>query len=261
MKENPQTVQDIVKRLRSANADEFASLERALAADTRITIQDALVTARKRIALEQQEEERLNGLYRFDAAHSQGVILGLDEVGRGPLAGPLAVGGVVLPKSPHISYLNDSKQLSDTKRNVVAEEVKRQALAWTVVYIEPAEIDQQGITASLRKAFLTAIHTIEEQGITPDCILLDGLALHLDEREINVVKGDAQSASIAAASVLAKVSRDTLMSNLSSKYPEYDFDQNKGYGSVAHIAAIKEHGLCPLHRRSFCSGFLQETLF
>ena len=260
-----QTVADIKRRLQSANADEFAVLERSLVADTRKGVRDAVEVARRRLQAEAEEAARLASMYAFERslADARGgrVILGLDEVGRGPLAGPLAVGGVVLPSEPFIKGLNDSKQIAPADRERIAAEVKERALAWTVQYIEPHEIDAAGMTASLITAFRRAIAAVEAAGIVPDVVLLDGNPLRMDKREVNVVKGDARCASVAAASVVAKVERDTLMCRLAEEYPEYGFDSCKGYASAAHMDAIKKYGLTPVHRVSFCSAFTQPTLF
>lgn len=260
-----QTVEEIRAKLACANASTLPSLERSLASDTRKGVISALNASRKRIAKETAEQARLEGLYTFqkDFANQAGasVVVGLDEVGRGSVAGPLAVGAVVLPEEPRIALLNDSKQLSPEQREEIAKEIKEVALAWTVQYIEPSYIDAHGMTASLIAAFRKAVKAIEDQGFAVDLILLDGNPLHFDKRERNIVKGDAKCASIAAASVVAKVERDTLMVELSSQYPEYGWDQCKGYASASHIEAIKERGLTPLHRASFCQSFMQETLF
>ena len=260
-----QTVEEIRAKLACANASTLPSLERSLASDTRKGVISALNAARKRIAKETAEQSRLEGLYTFqkDFANQAGasVVVGLDEVGRGSVAGPLAVGAVVLPEEPRIALLNDSKQLSPEQREEIAKEIKEVALAWTVQYIEPSYIDAHGMTASLIAAFRKAVKAIEDQGFAVDLILLDGNPLHFDKRERNIVKGDAKCASIAAASVVAKVERDALMVELSSQYPEYGWDQCKGYASASHIEAIKKRGLTPLHRASFCQSFMQETLF
>lgn len=260
-----QTVEEIRAKLACANASTLPSLERSLASDTRKGVISALNASRKRIAKETAEQARLEGLYTFqkDFANQAGasVVVGLDEVGRGSVAGPLAVGAVVLPEEPRIALLNDSKQLSPEQREEIAKQIKEVALAWTVQYIEPSYIDAHGMTASLIAAFRKAVKAIEDQGFAVDLILLDGNPLHFDKRERNIVKGDAKCASIAAASVVAKVERDTLMVELSSQYPEYGWDQCKGYASASHIEAIKERGLTPLHRASFCQSFMQETLF
>ena len=146
-------------------------------------------------------------------------------------------------------------------RERIAVEIKRVAIAWTVQYVEPADIDANGMTASLTTAFRRAIAAVEEAGVRPEVVLLDGNPLHLDERETNVVKGDGKCASIAAASIVAKVERDALMCEYAKEYPEYGFDSHKGYASASHIEAIKKYGLSPVHRVSFCHAFTQESLF
>lgn len=259
------TATEIKHRLQQADAREFAVLERSLVADTRKGVRDAVKVARRRIEAERVERERLASLYAFErslaAGRGAGLVVGLDEVGRGPLAGPLAVGAVVLPIDPIVEGLNDSKQVKPEMREVVAAVVKKVALAWTVEYIEADAIDAAGMTASLITAFRRAVAHIEQAGVHPDVVLLDGNPLHLDEREVNVVKGDARCASIAAASIVAKVERDALMCRYAEQYPEYGFDACKGYASPAHIEAIKRFGLTPIHRASFCTAFTQPTLF
>ena len=242
------TVAEIKKRLSEADAEELAVLERALVADERKGVRSALAVAKRRLQAEAGE-------------NPHAVVVGLDEVGRGPLAGPLAVGAVVLPADLKIAGLNDSKQVKPADRERIAAEVKRVALAWDVHYIEPSYIDDHGMTASLRLAFSSAVKAIEQTGVHPDVILLDGNPLHLDPREVNVVKGDGKCASIAAASIVAKVERDALMCRYAESYPEYHFAENKGYASRAHIDAIERVGLSPIHRKSFCTAFAQQTLF
>lgn len=260
-----QTVSEIKQMLATADARQFAALERSLMADTRKGVISALASARKRIQAEAAETERLRGMYDFQRQLAQqrggSVVLGLDEVGRGPLAGPLAVGGVVLPDEPLILGLNDSKKVAPKDRERIAAQVKQQALAWTVQYVQPDQIDAEGMTAALITAFRRTIAHIESQGVRVDVVLLDGNPLRLDPREVNVVKGDGACASIAAASIVAKVERDALMCQLAQEYPQYGFDGNKGYGSAAHMEAIREYGLSPVHRRSFCTSLVQPTLF
>ncbi len=264
-------VADIVARLRAANAEEFAVLQRSLVADTRKGVRAAVATAERRLAAEAKEAERLEGLYAFerqltaekighDAADA--VILGLDEVGRGPIAGPLAVGGVVFaPDADRIVGLNDSKQVKPAKREDIAREVKRTARAWAVEFIPVEFIDEHGMAASLKEAFRRVIMAVEAQGVVPDAILLDGNPLHLDAREVSIVKGDARCASIAAASIVAKVDRDALMVAYDEEYPGYDLASNKGYASPSHIAALNERGISPIHRKTFCTGLVQDPLF
>lgn len=256
------TVEEVQELLRRADREEFAALERSLSADSRKGVIRALEICRRRLAAEAAEQERLASLYGFDAAQGHGkAVMGLDEVGRGAVAGPLAVGAVVLPQEPKIPLLNDSKQLSPEQRASIAERIREVASAWTVVFIEPDSIDRKGMAACLRLAFREAISRIDAREAEIGTVLLDGNPLGIDEREVNVVKGDSTSASIAAASIVAKVARDELMVELSSVYPAYGFFSHKGYGAPEHIAAIKEHGLSPVHRETFCRSFIQPTLF
>ena len=260
-----ETVAEIRAMLRTADAEEFAALERSLKADNRKGVRSAIEVARRRIAAEQAEKERLEQLYAFDrsflADRPDGIVVGLDEVGRGSVAGPLAVGAVVLAGDTRIAGLNDSKQLTPEQREDIAAHIKESARCWAVQYVEPAAIDAQGMSASLREAFAGALAAVEQAGVHPDVVLVDGNPLGIDKREVNVVKGDATSASIAAASIVAKVTRDALMRDLDSTFPPYGFSDNKGYASPEHIEAIRVHGLSPVHRASFCRSFLQETLF
>lgn len=259
------TVADIKQRLADADADAFSVLERSLVADTRKGVRDAVERTRRRLAEEAAECARLAAMYSFEQSLAQErgahLIVGLDEVGRGPLAGPLAVGAVVLPNTPIIEGLNDSKQVRPEARECIAARIKEIALAWTVQYIEPEDIDACGMTASLVTAFRRAIACIETTGIVPDMVLLDGNPLRMDKREVNVIKGDGRCASIAAASIVAKVERDALMCQYAEMYPEYGLESCKGYASPAHIEAIKKYGLTPIHRASFCTAFTQPTLF
>ncbi len=257
------SIAEIQDQLRTVNAHEFSALEELLAQDERRGVQRALASARKRLAKEALEQQRLSELYRFEQEVSGGkVAVGLDEVGRGPLAGPLTIGAVVLnPAADPIAGLNDSKQIKESERPAIAEAVKQAARAYAVVHIPPQDIDEFGIMACLRRAFSEAVAQVEAQGVQVEAILLDGNPLKIDAREINVVKGDARCASIAAASVIAKVQRDALMVAYDAEYPGYDFASSKGYGSAAHRRAIEEKGLSPIHRTSFCSNFIQERLF
>lgn len=258
----PKTIAEIREELSSANKEEFEALKRALAADDRKGVHTLLSSAQKRIDAEAAEAARLDGMYAFqdEIAHG-GTVVGLDEVGRGPVAGPLTVGAVVLSPQPRIANLNDSKQLSPSVRESVAAAVKETAVAWHIEHVSPADIDDNGMAWALKTAFSRALAAIEAQGIKPDVVLIDGNPLHIDPREVNVVKGDAKCASIAAASVIAKVERDALMEEMGKKYPGYAFEKSKGYASPEHIAAIKDHGLTPIHRATFCTSFIQESLF
>ena len=189
----------------------------------------------------------------------EGIVVGLDEVGRGPLAGPLTVAAVALPDDPQIIGLDDSKKLSSKRREELAALIQEQALCVGIAHIEPQAIDACGMAVSLRVAFTRAL---AQCPLEPDVVLVDGNPLHIHERERNIIKGDGKVACIAAASIVAKVTRDAFMVQMDARYPEYGFASNKGYGTAAHIAAIKEHGPCPLHRMSFLGNILsgQQTL-
>lgn len=261
---------EIARLARSADAEQLELLERTLSGDSRKGVIRALESARKRIKALEVEEQRVDSLYEFEkelasdstcGRSKEPVIVGLDEVGRGSMAGPLAVGAVILPREPHIAGLDDSKRLSADQREAVAADVQKLALCWHVEYVDPDVIDELGMTASLKRAFSSAVTSVERSFGRVDAILLDGNPLHLDDREINVVKGDSKCASIAAASIVAKVHRDRLMDELSVGYPQYGFDSNKGYGTQSHRDALAEFGLTEVHRKSFCMEFLQESLF
>ena len=260
----PKTVAELRQEIKQATKQEFDLLKRALAADERKGVRDAIATAQRKWDAVASENARVDAMYDFQAtlAHN-GVLMGLDEVGRGPVAGPLTVAAVVLPDNPHIAGLNDSKQITPAHRQEIAQEIKSCARAYDIEHISPQEIDALGMSACLRLAFSRAIQAIDAQGIACDVVLLDGNPLHIDDREVNVIKGDAQCASIAAASIIAKVERDALMVKLAETYPEYGFDKSKGYASAEHINAIKKYGLTPVHRATFCTSFLeqQQTLF
>ena len=262
---NAITLADIRALTEAADEKQLEALERSLASDTRKGVAQAFKRAHERLEAQRKEAERLAGIYGFQAALAKEAgaqcVVGIDEVGRGPLAGPLAVGAVVLPPHPMIEGLNDSKQVREVDRQRIADAIKEVAIAYAVEFIEPDVIDEIGIMAALRKAFSSAVSAIESQGHPVDMILLDGNPMGFDPRERNIIKGDVKCASIAAASILAKVERDNLMDQLDGKYPGYGFASNKGYGTKPHMDAIRKLGLSDIHRRSYCSEFLQETLF
>ncbi len=182
-------------------------------------------------------------------------------MGRGSLSGPLSVAAVCLPLTPRISGLNDSKKLSALRREQLSQQIITVALAYSTRDIEPAEVDRLGIAEAVRIGMAQALDAVTAQAGAPDIVLIDGRPLGIHPHEQAIVKGDGKVACIAAASILAKTHRDALMVAYSEEYPGYDWHSNKGYGSATHIAAIKEHGLTPLHRMSFCRGILQESLF
>lgn len=181
-------------------------------------------------------------------------VCGIDEVGRGPLAGPVVAGAVILPKECEILYLNDSKKLSEKKRELLYEEIMEKAVAVGLGVIGPARIDEINILQATYEAMRMAIAQLS---VKPDLLLNDAVTIpQVKLPQVPIIKGDAKSVSIAAASIVAKVTRDRMMVQYEELLPGYHFASNKGYGSAAHIAALKELGPCPLHRKSFIGHFV-----
>ncbi|MEI5906156.1 ribonuclease HII [Bacillus spongiae] len=175
-------------------------------------------------------------------------IAGVDEVGRGPLAGPVVASAVILPESCYIPGLNDSKKLSEAKREELYEQIQQQAVAVGVGILTASEIDQWNIYEATKKAMLQGI---QQLNVKPDFLLVDAMKLDLPIEQLSIIKGDATSISIAAASIVAKVTRDRLMKQYAKKYPQYGFQRNMGYGTSEHIEALQAEGPCELHRKTF----------
>ena len=203
------------------------------------------------------ELERLKTMQEFEEKYkTYTYIAGVDEVGRGPLAGPVVAACVILDKNKQILYLNDSKKLSEKKRESLYKEICESAVAYGIGVVSPARIDEINILNATYEAMRAAISNLK---LKPDILLNDAVHIpKVDIKQVSIIKGDAKSVSIAAASIVAKVSRDRLMVEYDSLYPEYKFAKNKGYGTKEHIAAIKEHGLCPIHRRSFVGNIVTD---
>ena len=203
----------------------------------------------------QKEIARCEELKRYEKEYeSFGYICGIDEVGRGPLAGPVVAGAVILPKDCDILYINDSKKLSEKKREELYDVIMEKAIAVGIGYSSHIRIDEINILQATYEAMREAISKLS---VKPDILLNDAVTIPgIDIKQVPIIKGDAKSISIGAASIIAKVTRDRLMVEYDSKYPGYGFASNKGYGSAAHIAAIKEIGPCDIHRRSFIKNFV-----
>jgi len=196
-----------------------------------------------------ENEARLDG-YR--------IICGIDEAGRGPLCGPVCAAAVILPENCEIEGLNDSKKLSEKKREALFDVIKEQALAYGIAMASAQEIDEINILQATFLAMRRAVALLEKQ---PDCALIDGNGkpgLAIEQRTI--VKGDSKSVSVAAASILAKVTRDRYMKEMDKQYPQYAFAQHKGYGTKLHYERLAEYGLCPEHRRTFLKKILEAQL-
>ncbi len=203
------------------------------------------------------EKERLEAMRVYERQYKdRGFLCGIDEVGRGPLAGPVVAGAVILPKDCEILYLNDSKKLSEKKRELLYDEIMEKAVAVGIGAVSPEKIDEINILQATYEAMRIAISKLS---VRPDLLLNDAVTIPaVDIPQVPIIKGDAKSVSIAAASIIAKVTRDRMMVQYEELYPGYEFASNKGYGSARHIAALKELGPCPIHRRSFIKNFVKE---
>lgn len=208
----------------------------------------------KRMAAYEKEVARMEEMFTYERQFAAfTAICGIDEVGRGPLAGPVVAGAVILPKDCDILYLNDSKKLSAKMRDKLYDEIMEKAIAVGIGYASEKRIDEINILNATYEAMREAI---EKCGINPDILLNDAVTIPgVSVKQVPIIKGDAKSASIAAASIVAKVTRDRLMEEMDEKYPGYGFASNKGYGSAEHIAALKKIGPCEIHRRTFIGNF------
>lgn len=206
----------------------------------------------------EKEMERIKGMSVYETEYSDCTyICGIDEVGRGPLAGPVVAGAVILPKDEPILYLNDSKKLSEKKREQLYDEIMEKAVAVGIGMVSPARIDEINILQATYEAMREAISKL---AVKPDLLLNDAVTIpEVEIRQIPIIKGDAKSVSIAAASIVAKVTRDRLMAEYDRVIPGYDFAKNKGYGTKAHIEALKSQGASPIHRRTFIKNFVSEV--
>lgn len=201
------------------------------------------------------ERERLEGMKVYEYQYAdRGYLCGIDEVGRGPLAGPVVAGAVILPKDCEILYLNDSKKLSEKKRELLYDEIMEKAVATGIGIVGPERIDEINILQATYEAMRMAIESLQ---VKPDLLLNDAVTIpQVTIPQVPIIKGDAKSVSIAAASIIAKVTRDRMMVQYAEWFPGYEFASNKGYGSAKHIAALKEQGPCVIHRQSFIKNFV-----
>ncbi len=203
----------------------------------------------------QAEQERLEKMKEFERQYEDHILVcGIDEAGRGPLAGPVVAGAVILPRACEILFLNDSKKLSEKRREALFEEIQEKASAFAVGVVGADRIDEINILQATYEAMRLAV---SELGAEPEVLLNDAVTIPgITLSQVPIVKGDAKSVSIAAASIMAKVTRDHMMEEYDKLFPEYGFAKHKGYGTAAHINALKEFGPCPIHRRSFIKNFV-----
>ena len=203
----------------------------------------------------EKETARTRSLMVFEERFSdRGIICGIDEAGRGPLAGPVVAGAVVLPKDTLVLYLNDSKKLTPGKRDELFDVIKREAVSWGIGMASPKRIDEINILQATYEAMREAISRLN---VRPDILLNDAVTIpRVPITQVPIIGGDGKSVSIAAASILAKVTRDRLMLEYDEMFPQYGFARHKGYGTAEHIAALKKYGPCPIHRSTFSGHFI-----
>ena len=241
----------------AASLDELPEFISNYSLDNRAGVQKLIQSAKKQLLDLEKEKNRIYQLQEYERKYSQyDYICGIDEVGRGPLAGPVVAGAVILSKDCDILYINDSKKLTEKKREELYDIILEKAIAWGIGYASPERIDEINILQATYEAMRLAI---QDLGVCPQVLLNDAVTIPgiaSDILQVPIIKGDAKSVSIGAASIIAKVTRDRLMVEYDRVFPGYDFAGNKGYGSAAHIEALKDLGPTPIHRRSFIKNFV-----
>ncbi len=250
-----QKIKDIKNNLQAASFSELPAFISAYGKDTRSGVAALVKKAQKRLNDYENELTRIEKMKEFERKYADfSCICGIDEAGRGPLAGPVAAGAVILPKNCSILYLNDSKQLSEKKREELYDEIMEKAVSVGLGMVPAERIDEINILQATYEAMRMAIGQLSE---VPDILLNDAVTIPgVSIKQVPIIKGDAKSISIAAASIIAKVSRDRLMAEYDKIYPEYGFASHKGYGAQSHIEAIKRLGATPIHRKTFIKNFL-----
>lgn len=249
-------IKAIRRRLQAAAMEELPVLFVQYEKDPRVGVQKELEKARRRIMDYEKELARTEKMQQYEREYSAYAhICGIDEVGRGPLAGPVVAGAVILPKDCDILYINDSKKLSEKKREELYEIIMEKAVSVGLGYSTPQRIDEINILQATYEAMREAVSQLT---VTPDLLLNDAVTIpQLLVKQVPIIKGDAKSISIGAASIVAKVTRDRLMVQYDQVYPEYAFASNKGYGAQVHIEALKKYGPCPIHRKTFITHFCE----
>lgn len=252
---NMQKISEIKKELEETRLEEIDCILEQYKLDKRAGVQRLITKYEKAKKQYATELARIEMMKEFEYKYKEyNAICGIDEVGRGPLAGPVVAGAVILPKDQDILYLNDSKQLSAKKREELYDEIMEKALAVGIGVVSPAVIDEINILQATYEAMRIAIGKLD---IKPDVLLNDAVTIpKVAIKQVAIIKGDARSVSIAAASIIAKVTRDKMMVEYEKLYPEYHFASNKGYGSKEHIEALRTVGPCPIHRETFIKNFV-----
>ena len=246
---------EIREELRAVSDRELPSFIETYKADERGGVVKLVEQAGKRLEKLEAERARIENLKKYEKEYAEyGYICGIDEVGRGPLAGPVVAGAVILPKDCDILYINDSKKLTAAKREELYDIIMEKAVAVGIGMASPARIDEINILQATYEAMREAISKLS---VKPELLLNDAVTIPgVDIRQVPIIKGDAKSISIGAASIVAKVTRDRMMAEYDIIMPEYGFASNKGYGSAEHIAALKKVGPSPIHRASFIKNFV-----
>lgn len=250
------SISAIKQEFEQADEQMLQNLYQTYAKDSRTSVVNLIAKYKKKEEKLLQERNRLYEMRAYERAYDHlEYICGIDEVGRGPLAGPVVAAAVILPKDCEILYLNDSKKLSEKKREELYKEIMEKALAVGIGYVSPARIDEINILQATYEAMRMAIGELK---IKPEVLLNDAVTIPgVDVLQVPIIKGDAKSVSIAAASVIAKVTRDRLMVEYDALMPGYGFASNKGYGAAVHIQALKTMGPTPIHRKSFIKNFVE----
>ena len=244
------TIKEIKERLATIDRLDHPLFEE-LIADGRAGVQAAISKRKRELQKQVEEDLRLEKMLAYEKElYAQGIqlIAGVDEVGRGPLAGPVVAAAVILPENCKIPGLNDSKKIPKSKHQAIYQAVLDQALSVGIGVKDNQVIDQVNIYEATKLAMLEAIQELDQQ---PQHLLIDAMKLDLPISQTSIIKGDANSLSIAAASIVAKVTRDQMMAAYDKEYPGYDFAQNAGYGTTKHLEGLEKQGVSPIHRRSF----------
>ena len=249
------SIGEIKKEFEQADRQTLLSLYEVYADDNRAGVVSLISKYKKQEEKLEEEKKRIENMSIYERKYADfHYICGIDEVGRGPLAGPVVAGAVILPKDCDILYLNDSKKLSEKMREALYDEIMDKAVATGIGIVGPGRIDEINILQATYEAMRMAIDNLK---VRPDLLLNDAVTIpQVDIKQVPIIKGDAKSISIAAASIIAKVTRDRLMVQYEEVLPGYGFASNKGYGSATHIQAIQELGATPIHRQSFIKNFV-----
>ena len=245
----------IKEKFANMPVEQLSTLIEVYREDLRAGVQKEIEKAYKKIEALKKEKVRIDALWKYEREYAAYTyICGIDEVGRGPLAGPVVAGAVILPKECDLLYINDSKKLTEKKREELYDSIMGKAISVGIGYASPERIDEINILQATYEAMREAINKLN---VSPDILLNDAVTIpEISCKQVPIIKGDTKSISIGAASIIAKVTRDRLMVDYDTIYPEYGFASNKGYGASVHIEALKKYGPTPIHRRSFIKNFI-----